>query len=160
MNIESVEHRGKTYRLIAKTFEELQLLEWYAISTLRQEVFVVEQECPFLDNDSHDIKTLHILLYDSSHKLLAYARVADKNIIYKEANIGRVCTAVEYRKAGLGRLIFEQALQLLIENYGYQNIKIQAQSYLVNFYQSFGFEVLNEAYLDVGIYHNDMMRHV
>lgn len=149
---------GETFRLYVKRFAELTLEELYALTKLRQEVFVVEQACAFLDSDGFDQQALHVMIFNSDAQLVAYGRILDKQIIYEQATIGRVVSAIAYRKKGLGRILFAKCLELLVEYYGAQKIKIQAQSYLVDFYGSFGFNIINEAYLDTGIYHNDMMR--
>jgi ElaA protein len=160
MKIEAILHNNNTYVLLIKSFEELTLEQLYEVCKIRQEVFVVEQNCAFIDTDGYDKKALHLMLKDEQEQLLAYARVVDKGIIYKEATIGRVLTIAAARKSGLGRILFSNAIDTLFTHYGIQAIKIQAQSYLVDFYKSFGFEVVTESYLDTGIYHNDMIKYV
>jgi ElaA protein len=158
MKSENIFHNGIEFHLVVKHFDELTINELYDITSIRQDVFVVEQECAFIDSDGHDKKAIHLILYNQDNKIVAYARALDKNTIYKEATLGRVLTHQEYRKHGLGKVIFANAMKYLQEYYGIQTIKIQAQSYLVPFYKTYGFEVLNEAYLDTGIYHNDMIK--
>ena len=151
---------GENCSLIIKKFTELTNNELYDITSIRQQVFVVEQDCAFIDSDGFDKLAVHIIIVNPQGNIIAYARVLDKNIIYKQATIGRVLTHKEYRKKGLGKQLFTICLDVLETYFGKQAIKIQAQSYLVDFYKTFGFEVLNEAYLDTGIYHNDMIKHV
>jgi len=159
MKIEALLHHTISYTILFKSFEELSLDELYEICKIRQEVFVVEQNCAFLDADAYDKQAIHLLLKNEHGHLIAYARLLDKGIIYNEATIGRVLTVASARKLGLGRIVFSHAITALYTYFGKQAIKIQAQSYLVDFYKSFGFEVITEAYLDTGIYHNDMMKY-
>ncbi len=159
MKLETLFHNAISYTLLFKSFEELTLEELYEIIKIRQEVFVVEQNCAFIDSDGYDKKAIHLMLKNEQGHLIAYARLLDKGIIYKEATIGRVLTLASARKLGLGRIVFLNAISGLYTYFGKQAIKIQAQSYLVDFYKSFGFEVISEAYLDTGIYHNDMMKY-
>ena len=63
-------------------FYELSLDELYAIMLLRQEVFVVEQNCPFVDADGKDQSAWHFMICDENNKLVAYTRLFDKNIYY------------------------------------------------------------------------------
>lgn len=146
-----------------KSFSELNTLELYEILRIRQEVFVVEQECAFLDNDRFDYECYHLFwmedLPECEKHMTAYARIVPPGVIYEMASIGRVMTVAAHRRKGLGREIFLHALQSCEALFGNVEIKIQAQSYLLPFYESFGFESISEAYLDTGILHNDMVRY-
>jgi ElaA protein len=98
------------------------------------------------------------VVYDEAHQIAGYARILAKDTIYDKATIGRVLTSKTYRQTGLGREVFRLAVASLLERLGEQAIKIQAQSYLLTFYESFGFKSISDAYLDTGILHNDMVR--
>ena len=43
-----------------KQFDALTATEFYAMMRLRSEVFVVEQECVYLDADGYDDRCLHL----------------------------------------------------------------------------------------------------
>ena len=45
-------------------FYKLNLDEFYASMALRQEVFVVEQDCPYLDADGKDQEAWHVMGWD------------------------------------------------------------------------------------------------
>ena len=76
-----------------RPFEELSLVELYEIMRLRQEVFVVEQNCPYLDADGKDLDSLHVLGFENK-KLCCYCRLLPKGISYPDAtSIGRVITS-------------------------------------------------------------------
>ena len=57
----------------SKPHAELTLAELYAILRLRSEVFVVEQDCVFLDMDGKDLQgqTEHVMAWENG-ELLAY----------------------------------------------------------------------------------------
>ena len=73
-----------------KKYEELKLSELYELLKLRASVFVVEQDCPYLDLDGKDSLATHILGYQRN-KLVAYSRVFRPGSFEKKhARIGRI----------------------------------------------------------------------
>jgi ElaA protein len=147
-----------TLHWITKPFDALTLAELYALLQLRSEVFVVEQACAFQDIDGHDQAAYHLLGYTDAGELAAYARLFDAGRSYAQVSIGRVVTAPRHRGAGLGRALLHQAIGQCETLFGAQPIKIGAQQYLLAFYQSFGFVVEGEGYLEDGIPHAHMVR--
>lgn len=140
-----------------KSFSELSTTELYEILRLRQSVFIVEQNCPYLDCDRKDFDSLHLMGWSDNHELLAYARIVAPEISYTEVSIGRVITSLAYRKYGFGKLLIAEAIRTIEKHYGNAPIRIGAQSYLLNFYTSFGFQTL-EPYIEDGIPHHIMLR--
>ena len=69
-----------------KKFDELTLDELYLIINLRQEVFVVEQNCPYMDADHSDQDAFHLLGL-SENKLVAYLRAFKPNIKYSGSSM-------------------------------------------------------------------------
>ena len=133
-------------RLEHKTFQELTNQELYEILKLRAEVFVVEQECAYLDVDGIDYDAMHIFLIED--EVYAYAR-----LFWKEdgiLQIGRVVT--RKRKEGLGKEIMEEALAYASTLHPKQ-ILIEAQVYAQPFYEQFGFVAYGETFLEDGIPH-------
>ncbi len=141
-------------------FEALSVYQLYEIMALRQEVFVVEQNCPYLDADGKDLKGWHLMLRDATAKLIAYARLLPKGISYEYPAIGRIVSAPSARGTGAGRQLVQMAIEDCYRLFGKEPIKIGAQTYLLNFYQSFGFEVVSEEYLEDGIPHVEMIKFV
>jgi len=140
------------------TFNELTLQQLYDMMVLRQEVFVVEQNCPYLDADSADQKAWHLMGYQND-KLVAYTRLLPKGTTYeKYPSIGRVITAQSIRRAGEGRTLMEKSLDWSHKLFGQTPIKISAQCYLVRFYESLGFETVGEEYLEDDIPHIAMVK--
>lgn len=142
-----------------KHFNELSSIELYQILQIRNEVFIVEQNCPFQDMDDKDFKCVHFLGFDTySQKIMAYTRIVPAGVSYTEASIGRVVTSPQARGEGIGKELMQKSIQLLEELYGKISIKIGAQLYLKKFYESFGFEQIEEIYLEDGIEHILMVR--
>jgi ElaA protein len=142
----------------SKNFDQLNPYELYDLLRLRSEVFVVEQNCVFLDMDNLDQHCIHLLGYDGS-RLMAYTRIVPPGLIYKEASIGRVVTSSSVRYTGAGKKLMEQSIITLYKLFGSIPIKIGAQLYLKKFYESFGFVQMNEVYLEDGIEHIHMLRY-
>ena len=139
-----------------KSFDKLTTLELYTILQLRNEVFVVEQNCVYLDIDQKDIKCYHLMAFDGN-VLAAYCRILAPGISFQEASIGRVLTATNYRGKGIGITLIEKAIEAVSTIYHTNLIKIGAQFYLKKFYESFGFKQTSEIYLEDGIEHIDMV---
>ena len=139
-----------------KSFDQLSLQELYTILTLRTNVFVVEQACPYPDLDGKDPNCLH-LLGTINGELVAYLRILPAGLRYDEVSIGRVVVKPSHRGKGLGRLMMEQAIHCITNEWKESQIKIGAQAYLEKFYQSLGFEPVSEVYLEDDIPHLDML---
>jgi len=142
-------------------FDELSTNELYAILKARQAVFVVEQNCPFLDADDVDQHCLHLSgwqVRDTTKALAAYARLVPPKVKYLEPSIGRVITSPEFRGQGLGKELMQRAVRAMDELYPGLAIRIGAQQYLEKFYSRFGFETASPTYIEDGIPHVEMVR--
>lgn len=139
-----------------KTFDQLTPNELYEILTLRSEVFVVEQQCVFLDMDHKDQKSEHFMIWDKKN-LVAYCRILPAGVSYKEPSIGRVVSSPKYRGTGAGRVLMQRAIEMARQRYGNQPLRIGAQLYLKKFYASLGFEAQGDIYLEDGIEHVEMI---
>ena len=133
----------------------------YAVVRLREGVFIIEQNCPYPDADGRDPAAWHLLGWssDGERRLLAYTRVFEPGVRYKEASIGRVVTAPEVRGTGLGKVLMTEALRRVESLVPGQVVKIAAQRRLEKFYLAFGFESVSDPYEEDGIQHIDMIRH-
>ena len=145
---------------ILKTFNELTLKEFHDIIQLRLDIFVVEQDCPYLDLDGKDFKAYHFFgqLDDGSEKIVAYTRIFAPGDYFKEASIGRVVVHADYRKDGIGFQLMEKSAEQISMLFKVDVIKIGAQLYLKNFYESLGFKKIGEGYLEDGIPHIYMIK--
>ena len=140
-----------------KKFDELTPHELYAILQLRNAVFVVEQNCVFQDADNKDQLSHHLMGW-SGEELIAYSRIIPAGIAYEFVSIGRVVTSTEKRRNGTGKMLMNEALNATINLFGNVPIKLGAQLYLKNFYESFGFVQSSDIYIEDGIPHIEMTR--
>ena len=140
-----------------KSFDELSNGQVYELLKLRSEVFVVEQNCVFLDMDDKDQESHHLLGY-LNDQLIAYTRLLPAGLAYEVPSIGRVVTAPSVRRTGAGRLLMTESIRCCEILFGTTSIQIGAQLYLKNFYASFGFRQTSDVYLEDGIEHIYMLR--
>jgi len=140
-----------------RSWSELTVDELYAIMVVRQRVFAVEQNCAYLDADGFDPPADH-LWSAGSDGVTAYLRVLAPGVKYDEASLGRIVTAPEVRRTGLGRALVAEGLARLIAAHGPVAIRIGAQRYLERFYGEFGFVRASDDYLEDGIVHLEMLR--
>ena len=142
-----------------KSFEQLSVNQLYDILKLRQDVFVIEQQCIYSDIDQVDKTATHLFAYsDEGDGVRAYLRILPPGVKYKQVAMGRVLTSESSRGTGLGKALMNEALQVVAREYPKQAIKISAQVYLIDFYREFDFTVISEPYDEDGIQHIDMLR--
>jgi ElaA protein len=139
-------------------FESLSPRDVYALLAARNEVFVLEQNCPFQDADGFDQEAWHLLGWDEQKReLVAYCRVIAPGIKYAEPSIGRVLTTKNFRRTGLGRMLMAEALARTEALHPGQPIRIGAQQRLEKFYEDFGFCTVSDTYIEDGIPHVEML---
>ena len=139
-----------------KTFEELTNTELYQMLKLRQEVFIIEQACIYPDIDNRDESAHHLIALDHG-KIIGCLRILGKGAVFEEASIGRVVVSECCRGRGIAKKMMQQAIQFIGSAQKEKYIKISAQTYVVPFYSSLGFEAVSEEYLEDGIPHVDML---
>lgn len=137
-------------------FDQLTVHELYAILRLRSEVFVAEQNCPYIDEDNKDQVSYHFAGWDNKTPA-AYVRLVPPGVSFDEPSIGRVVTSQAYRRTGLGRELMNRAIVQCESLFGKRAIRIGAQLYLKKFYESLGFEQCSDIYLEDGIEHIEML---
>ena len=144
------------------TFSELSKNDLYQVMKVRQEVFVVEQNCAYQDIDGLDEFSWHLIAWDvnstGDKSIAAYLRVVFPGYKYQEISIGRVLTVPQARKTGLGKALIKEALTNIENEYPNQPIRISSQEYLIKFYNTFGFEIVSEPYDEDGISHIEMLK--
>lgn len=140
-----------------KPFETLSVQELYNILKLRSEVFVVEQNCVYLDIDGKDKLGLH-LFGEFEGKIVGYSRLFKPGISFENASIGRVVVDASYRDKKWGHELMRQAIAGINFHFGESKITIGAQLYLKKFYESQGFIQTSEMYLEDDIPHIEMQR--
>lgn len=140
-----------------KPFEALSVNELYDLLKLRSEIFVVEQNCVYLDLDGKDKVALH-LFAEFEGKIVAHARLFKPGISFDNASIGRVVVDANYRDRKWGHDLMREAIAGVAHHYGERKITIGAQLYLKKFYESHGFVQSSEMYLEDDIPHIEMIK--
>lgn len=149
---------NSTIQWVTKPFSALTIDELYAILRLRSEVFVVEQNCVFLDMDNNDQIAYHTMGW-INNELVASTRLFDVDQSYKGCqSIGRVVSSPIHRGIGAGKALMQYSISECERLFGKHPIKIGAQLYLKNFYEEQGFEQAGEMYYEDGIEHISMIR--
>jgi len=139
---------------------DLSVADLYAVLAARQRVFAVEQGCSFLDADGLDAYAWHLIGWtdpSSGHSLAAYLRVLDPGRKFPEPSIGRVLTAADHRRIGLGRTLMKEGLVRTEGTYPNSPIRIAAQYRLEPFYVSLGFHTVSPIFDEDGIAHVEML---
>jgi ElaA protein len=141
-------------------FRDLDLDTLYALLKLRAEVFVVEQDCAYLDPDDkdHHPETIHLLGVADDGALVAYLRILPAGLSYPQVSFGRVLTAPAYRGRGLGEPMLRAALAQIEAHWPGADVQIGAQAHLQDYYGRYGFVPSSTPYVEDGIPHVDMLR--
>ena len=124
----------------------------YDVWRLRQQVFVVEQDCPYPDLDGRDLEpaTRHVVLLEDD-AVVGTLRVLDDG---GWARIGRVVVAPAARGRGLAALLMDEAMGVC----GEREVRLDAQTGLTGFYEGYGFEVTGPEFDEDGVMHVPMRR--
>tara|TARA_B100001250_G_C19195399_1_gene527047 strand:+ start:22 stop:459 length:438 start_codon:yes stop_codon:yes gene_type:complete len=139
---------------VIKDYNALSANQLYALLQLRQEVFIIEQNCNYLDADGYDLFAKHVMCYQKN-ELIAYMRIVYPGKIYDTVSFGRILVKKSFRGMGYGKQIVKQGIQLFPEN---EKITMSAQLYLKKMYESFDFQGVGEEYLEDQIPHIKMVR--
>ncbi|RMG77326.1 MAG: GNAT family N-acetyltransferase [Bacteroidetes bacterium] len=143
-----------TLRFNTKSFNNLSLNELYQLLKLRQDVFIIEQDCPYPELDNQDQNAWH-LLGKTDDRIVAYLRIIPPKNGF--LSIGRVAIDEHYRGRKWAYDLMQKGLETAFDKYGKMPVKITAQEYLVNFYKKLGFKPISEVYLDYNLPHVDMV---
>ena len=122
---------------------------------IRFEVFVDEQKVPpDLEPDEYDAAALHLLALDArTGEAVGTARVVDKG--GGIAKIGRVAVRAPWRGRGVGEALMRHALDAA-RAAGMTTAVLDAQTYVIPFYERLGFIAEGPVFDDAGIPHRRM----
>ena len=140
--------------LRVKRFHELTTDELYRILKLRVSVFVVEQNCPYMELDDCDQNAVHVWLEDKDG-IQAYLRVMDSGIENESVSIGRVIALK--RRQGLGSQVLSEGIRAAKDFFHADTIYLEAQVYAKGLYEKQGFRQISEEFLLDGIPHVRML---
>lgn len=133
-------------------FSELTTEQLYDILALRADVFVVDQQCPYLDPDGKDKYAIH-LLGTKENQLLAYIRLFPPTNEQPYLIFGRVVTARNARRQEYGKQLMREMISYCQKHFPNIPIKCSAQLYLQHFYETFGLKTVGDVYDEDGIPH-------
>ncbi len=135
--------------------KEMPAPTWHNISRLRQDVFIVEQECAYPDLDGRDVEegAVHLWIENPDGSVIATLRVLNEHG-GTARRIGRVATHPDAR----GRGVMGRLLTAAIEACAGFEIEIEAQAHLQGWYERFGFVRSGDEFLEDGIPHVPMVR--
>ena len=142
-----------------KSFDVLSNYELYELLQLRQQIFVVEQDCPYLDCDGLDAQSFHVL-GTIEEQLISYARIIPVDLLDEYVHIGRVVVHLDFRSKGLGHELMQYCIDECNRRFNVPVIKISAQKHLENFYGEHDFTKIGKEYLEDGIPHIAMIKKV
>ena len=138
-----------------KPYNELSKDQFFDILKLRIEIFVVEQSCYYQELDDEDKEAFHVSIYNNGI-IVAVGRIIP-NLNNREVKIGRIAVKMNQRKKGFASSMMEDMLNFISKRYGDFSVLLSAQTYLIKFYQSYGFNEIGDTYLEDGIEHINMV---
>ena len=138
-----------------KPYNDLSKDQFFDILKLRIEIFVVEQCCYYQELDDEDKEAFHVSIYNDGI-IVAVGRIIP-NLHNKEVKIGRIAVRMEHRKKGLAYKMMKDIMNFLSKDYKNFSVLLSAQTYLIEFYRSFGFKEVGDNYLEDGIEHINMV---
>lgn len=144
-------------QFVLKQLLQLSIQELFEVYKLRNNVFVVEQNCAYQDVDDKDQKAYHVLLLSDEGVLFGYSRILPPGVSYQQPSIGRVAIAKNHRGKKLGAGLMKYSISKTLELFDGQSIAISAQEYLTGFYTQLGFKTVGGVYDEDGIPHIKMV---
>jgi len=144
-------------QFVYSSFNDLSSVQLEKIYSLRQRIFIIEQQCFYQDIDGSDSEAFHLLLY-KENTLAAYLRIFEPGLKFKEASsMGRIVVDKAFRGSDVGKELIKKGIALAKQHYPGKPIKIEAQAALDSYYQKFGFTPLGEIYIVDDIPHQLMV---
>ena len=142
----------KGFDILILPFEKIEIADWHGILQLRSEVFVVEQDCVYVDPDDNDRISLHLYVKNEG-QIIGYAR-AFKDELW---HIGRIISDNKHRGKGLASALMSATIQHVLSIEKDPQIELSAQVYLSDYYASYSFIPMGKMYLEDGIPHLRMV---
>ena len=151
-------------QIIITPLAQLDVTIAYGVWKLRQDVFVVEQDCPYDDLDGRDLEptTVQVVglgeaapdsVSNGGTRVLGTARVLDDGDVWR---IGRVALVKGARGKGHSDDLMRAALRYVDEAADDRDVVLDAQSPLTRWYGKHGFEPDGDEFLEDGIPHTPM----
>ncbi|MBI3133075.1 MAG: GNAT family N-acetyltransferase [Bacteroidetes bacterium] len=138
-------------------FANLSTADFHDMIAIRIGVFVVEQDCAYMELDGKDKDAFHLIVKDDDGTLIATLRILKPGVAYPEVSIGRVASHASHRHKKLGHQMMTAAMEFIRTTMNNPDIRISAQTHLCRFYAAYGFEKTGKEYLDDNILHSEML---
>jgi ElaA protein len=139
-----------------KHYNDISKEEFHDIISLRIEVFVVEQDCPYQELDGLDKDAYHLILKEKD-VIIGTMRLLKPGVVYDELAIGRVVSSPKHRGKGLGHKMMTFAMDYIRNELKLTEVRLSAQSHLTNYYEKYNFVKTGKEYLEDGIPHSEML---
>lgn len=134
---------------------EFNSLHLYEVLKLRQDIFIIEQNCIYDDIDGLDKHSDHLLLLRNKD-LVGYLRIVPDGKKFDEISLGRIVIHKNFRGGGYGEKLVKKGIQIAAGKKPGE-VRIEAQSHLESFYQKLGFRTVSNSYDVDGIPHLQML---
>ncbi|MCL6421959.1 GNAT family N-acetyltransferase [Brachybacterium sp. JHP9] len=137
----------------------------YLLAKLRQDVFTMEQKASDPDLDGRDLESGTTLLWvevpgeDAEAAGLEREPAAHIRVLTEpdgSMRIGRLAVRAQNRRDGFGGRIMRAALDVTHELAPEQDVNIDAQAYLEQWYIGMGYETTGPVFMEAGIEHVPM----
>lgn len=142
--------------ILYRSISEYEPVHLYEVVKLRQDIFIIEQNCIYDDIDGLDYVSAHLLLLGDDNNLIGYLRLVPAGKKFEELSLGRIAIKKKYRGKGLGTILIKKGLAIA-KNWGETSVRIEAQAHLEKYYADLGFKTTSEIYDVDGIPHIQMM---
>lgn len=145
------------YRI--KPFSDLSNNELYDMIRLRERVFVLEQDCVYVDCDGNDTECDHMVVRECStcdSTIVGTLRIVPDGVKYDHVSIGRVVVDEAYRGKRVAYIMMQRAITHIYRMQGFVPIVLSAQVVIKSLYEQCGFKVISDVYLEDGIDHVKM----
>lgn len=143
-------------KILLKKFNDLTADEAFQILKLRQDVFIIEQDCIYPDIDGDDDKANHLMVL-KNHQLAGYSRIFPPDVKFsKSSSIGRIVVDQRFRGTDIGRVLIEHSITACLDLFPGYPVRIEAQAALEDYYKGYGFRPEGEVYVVDGIDHIQM----
>ena len=123
--------------------------ELLKVHMVRAIVFMAGQQCPYhIEIDEHEYSSLHIL-GELDGEPVAAARL---RFVDGFAKFERIAVREPWRGKGIGHRLVDYMMQVA-RQHGFEQMKMHAQQYLIDFYRKHGFEPRGDVFKEADIDH-------
>ena len=127
--------------------------QFTAIRAVREEVFIREQAIdPELEYDQYDNRCWHAVVYENDRPI-----GTGRLDVSQHGKIGRVAVLKSYRRRGVGTRVME-GLEAKARLEKLSELWFHSQLTAVAFYESLGYQVFGNEFLEAGIPHLEMKK--